>query len=132
MFLILTHVGPSKIHGTGCFTSVDIHKGDIIWEFHPGLDTIISEEDFSRQPPAIQQYLRWYAYMNLKPRHWVLCGDHARFMNHQDQPNIREHKDGSGRSVAQADIPAGSELTCDYGEFDADSKAKLSNGGRIF
>jgi hypothetical protein len=132
MFLIPTHIAASKIHGIGCFTSVDIRKGDIIWEFHPGLDTVVSEELFASQPEPIQQYLRWYAYINHSPRHWVLCGDHARFMNHQDQPNIREHQDGSGRSVAQCDIPAGTELTCDYSEFDADSKGKLSHGGRVF
>jgi len=35
--------------------------------------------------------------------------------------------------VAQKDIPAGEELTCDYGEFDADARAKVAAGeGRVY
>lgn len=125
MFLIPTHVGNSGIHGTGCFTGVDIKKGDIIWEFHEGFDKAFTPEEVAAMPQSVRTYFDIYAYATKNPRRLVLCADHARFMNHQDKPNVLEHKDGSGRSVAAVDIPKGTELTCDYGEFDADMSHKL-------
>jgi SET domain-containing protein len=125
MFLIPTYAAPSTIHGTGCYTQVPIKKGQIIWEFHEGFDTSHSPEAVCDMPESVQEFFRIYAYATGAPRKLVLCGDHARFMNHSEQPNILEHSDGSGRSVAVCDIAPGTELTCDYRSFDADSGVKL-------
>jgi SET domain-containing protein len=125
MFLISTYVAPSPIHGTGCFTAVSLKKGQIIWEHHEAFDVSYSPEQIAAMPPSVQEFFNMYAYGQGEPMRFVLCGDHARFMNHSDTPNILEHPDGSGRSIVAHDIPAGTEITCDYRSFDAAAGHKL-------
>jgi len=43
----------------------------------------------------------------------VLCADHAKHVNHSDDPNLLETPDGL-REYAARDIAAGEELTCNY------------------
>jgi SET domain-containing protein len=75
-------------------------------------------------PDAIQDFLRKYGYeeMHDGERTIVLCGDHARHMNHSDEPNLID----SDANIAARDIEAGEELTCNYYVFDVDAHRKLS------
>ena len=51
----------------------------------------------------------------------TLCGDHAKHMNHSDDPNLLDLE----TNVAARDIAAGEELTCNYYIFDLDASRKL-------
>jgi SET domain-containing protein len=49
----------------------------------------------------------------------VLSGDHARFLNHSDDPNTQARP---FLSIARRSIASGDEITCDYGAFCVDWK----------
>lgn len=129
MLLVRTSVRYSPIHGLGCFAEEDIIKGQEVWRFEPNLDSLIAEEKISDFPEAIQEFLLMYCYSEMKSgkKVYVLCGDHARHMNHDKSPNLLEGKSGSESvNVAGRDIKKGEELTCDYTEFDSDASHKLT------
>ncbi len=117
MMLIPTYLAPSSIHGIGIFTAQPVAKGTRIWEFTEGLDLVLPESllETSREP--ILSHLKRYTYPHAsKPGMRVLDGDDGRFMNHSKTPNTDFKTPAFG--IALVDMPAGTELTCDYGEFD--------------
>ena len=115
MFVIETRVGPSPIHGTGVFACEPVAIGGTIWRFHPPFDQVLSHEDIAALPRAARDYLEIYAYpaADLGGK-LVLSGDHARFLNHSDDPNTEETP---FVSIARRPILAGDEITCNYGAF---------------
>jgi SET domain-containing protein len=118
MFLIKTRVGPSAIHGNGVFACEPVGVGQTIWRFHPGLDLIVSEEVLIGLPDSVQHYLRTYAYRSMDMGgKLILSGDHAKFLNHSDEPNTEELP---FISVARRAISVGDEITCNYGKFCVD------------
>jgi len=122
MLLIPVHIGPSKIHGLGCFTDIDIKKGETVWVYDERIDLRIPKADVLAFPKPIQDYLNMYAYEEVyNGAHvMVLCGDHSKHMNHSGDPNLLEGEGGT--NVAGRDIAAGEELTCDYTSFDLSVK----------
>ncbi len=118
MFVIKTRVGPSTIHGTGVFACEPAEPGQVIWRFLPPLDQVISDADFEALPVAAREHLETYSYRSTDlGGQRVLSGDHAKFLNHADDPNTEEQ---SFVSVARRIIRPGDEITCDYGAFCAD------------
>ena len=118
MFVIRTHVGRSAIHGTGVFASEDVAVGATVWRFHPGFDHILSNGDIVALPKACQEFLSVYAYRSKDLEgQLVLSGDHARFLNHSNDPNTEEDR---FVSVACKPIRANDEITCDYRAFCTD------------
>lgn len=116
MMLIPTTLAPSAIHGTGLFATAPIARGTTIWQFLPGLDVELDAALLHHANPAIASYLQRYSYPHYAdPARIVLDGDNGRFMNHSDQPNT-DFTDPL-RGTALTDIPAGTELTCNYAEF---------------
>lgn len=62
-----------------------------------------------------------YCYKSRISGLYLLCGDHARHMNHSDAPNCGElHTRFSpeSKTVALRDIASGEELTEDYASFE--------------
>ena len=62
-------------------------------------------------------------------KHFILCFDDARFLNHSKKPNIKQSKVGQeidGVEIAARDIKKGEELVCDYNHFDFDAHRKLN------
>lgn len=120
MFLIPTYVARSSIHGMGVFTPIPIKKGTRLWEYDPAIDWQLSDKELSQMPEPYQSKLRTYCYLNGEGL-YVLCGDNARFMNHDDHPNC----DDSSKhfTIARRDIAANEELTSDYRDFDSESAA---------
>jgi SET domain-containing protein len=120
MLLVETSVGPSRIHGLGCFTNEFIPRGKRVWVFDRRIDPIIYESRLARLPRAMQTFLdqKGFAATRRWRRCIVLCGDDSRYMNHSDDPNLV-------KNVACRDIEAGEELTCDYWSFDLDAAKKL-------
>ncbi len=115
MLLIRAVVAPSPIQGLGLFAAQDVPAGARVWEYAPGLDQLIPAERVPSLPPAFQDYLARYAYETPDfPGHLVLSCDHAKFMNHSDDPAIESR---GTASYARRPIAAGEEITCDYGAF---------------
>ncbi len=115
MLLIHARVAPSAIQGLGLFAAQDVPAGTVVWRFAPGLDQLIPQDAIPGLPAAFQDYLARYAYPH--PDHpgvVVLSCDHAKFMNHSDDPAIESAGD---ESRARRFIAAGEEITCDYGSF---------------
>lgn len=115
MFVIKTRVGPSSIHGTGVFAAQDVPVGGEVWHFNPAFDLVISESDVDALSDSAKEYIEMYSYrcLDLGGKR-VLSGDHARFLNHSDDPNTEERP---FLSIARKPIFAGDEITCDYGAF---------------
>ena len=92
--------------------------GGAVWQFQPPFDQILFARDLSGLSDVVRDYLKTYAYKSsdLGGR-LVLSGDHARFLNHSDDPNTEERP---FVSIARKPIASGDEITCDYRAFCTD------------
>ena len=129
MLMVKTFLKFSDIHGVGCFTAEDIKAGDIVWKFDPVLDIELPESALKSLPPSVISFFQMYSYgqKNGNEKTYILCGDHARHMNHSSEPNLLESGDENAYNIAARDIKAGEELTCNYNEFDTDAAFKLNH-----
>jgi hypothetical protein len=125
MLIIPTTLRPSRIHGLGVFAAEGIHRGQIISRFYPPLDVQFTREFYEALPPAERLFVDVYAYRSPFTGLYILPGDHDRFMNHSQHPNVGMNPDGSLTTIALRPIRPGAELTCDYRTFDADWGRKL-------
>lgn len=125
--MVKTSIKFSPIHGLGCYTEEDITAGQVVWKMDTTLDMELTEEDIKKYPPSVIDFLQMYSYGQLEngKKTYILCGDHARHMNHSDAPNCVEAGDGNSFNLAARDIKKGEELTCDYNAFDTNAKFKL-------
>lgn len=116
MMMVRCFLGPSSIEGLGVFASADIRKGTLVWLYDSRFDVSYDKEELARVPLHFREFLERYTYDHPSdPERIVLDCDEGRFMNHSDTPNV-DLRDPN-RGVALTDIPAGTELTCDYGTF---------------
>jgi uncharacterized protein len=121
MLLVKTHLDKSRIHGIGLFASEPIRKGTVIWRLDPSIDVQLTADQIEALAPPARGQIRKYTYRDRVLGMYVLCGDDARFFNHDLDPNCHDLPDSDGgTTVAARDIAAGEELTCDYAQFDAD------------
>jgi len=114
MFLVPTYVAKSGIHGLGVFTPFAIPAGTVVWELNPEIDWELKPEELDAMPEPFRSRVRAYSYLNVDGV-YMLCGDNGKFMNHAGTPNCFED---DIRTVAAVDIPANTELTCDYRAFE--------------
>lgn len=115
MFLIRTTVAASPIHGVGAFAAEDVAEGQVIWRFEPAFDLVIPISRLPSLPDAFRHYLETYAYIAKEiPDSYVLSCDHAKFLNHSEDPNtmLRPFE-----TLARREIRTGQEITCDYRAF---------------
>jgi SET domain-containing protein len=120
MLLIRTRIKPSPIHGNGVFACEAAAPGTMVWRFEPLFDRIISDQELQSAPVAFREYIDMYAYRSTDlDGRLILSCDHAKFLNHSDDPNTRELPFGS---IASRQINIGDEITCDYGAFCVDWK----------
>lgn len=60
-------------------------------------------------------FINMYAYRSRETNQLILNLDLSRHMNHADQPTLVSDSDSN--YFAKADLPAGTELTCNYRDF---------------
>lgn len=121
MLRILTYVAPSSIHGLGLFTARDLRQGEQIGCWVDGVDLFLAEREVALLPQLMRQTIRHFAYLERRNGRYCLNADNMRFMNHSATPNVA----WSCMDIAACDIPAGTELTCDYYKFDDEADYKL-------
>ena len=102
--------------GYGIFATRFIQKGTITW-VRDDLDQTFSPEHFARFSPRERAALDRYSFVD-KRGDYVLCWDHARFMNHACEATCLSP--GYGFEIAVRDVEAGEELTDDYGTLNID------------
>lgn len=130
MLTIRSYLAPSKIEGLGLYCRDTIKKGEVVWVLDTRYDRLISVADWEAAPGPMKDFLDRYAYPYSEDRNYILLdSDEGRFMNHDPQPNCDFSQHGKG--VALRDIPAGEELTCDYGSFFGDTPDMLGHRHEI-
>lgn len=112
MLLVRALVQKSPIAGLGLFATEPISKGQVWWKFDERIDRTFSQKEFSGLPNRTKDWLKTYAY--LQSGVWVLCGDHAMFVNHSADPNSVTV---GNESIALRDIAVGEEIVENYREF---------------
>ncbi|MCC7383015.1 MAG: SET domain-containing protein [Deltaproteobacteria bacterium] len=125
MLVVETYLAPSRLHGFGVFTRHAIPKGAVVSRYMPPFDVIFPAGLLASLSDAEQRYLKHHTYRSLFSQAYVLPGDHDRFMNHSDTPNVGMHPAGTTENIALVDVAAGEELTCDYRTFDLEWQEKL-------
>lgn len=117
MLLVPTFLARSPIHGIGLFAAEAIPKGTLVWKYHEGIDRLISVGAYERLPNAARMFIDHYASL-IRPDLYLLCGDDARFVNHNRNGNIACQSDAIDcDDLALRDIAAGEEITEDYHNF---------------
>ncbi|MEQ9094794.1 MAG: SET domain-containing protein [Phycisphaerales bacterium] len=100
-----------KTVGHGVVATKDIPRGTITWA-QDELDRVFTPGEVDALGPLFFEQLDTYCFRN--PRgHWILCWDHARFVNHSFRSNCMTT--AYNFEIAIRDIPAGEQLTDDYG-----------------
>jgi SET domain-containing protein len=122
MLLVKTKLSLSPIDGIGLFADEYITQGTVIWKYTPHVDVRYATEEYRqlRQQHNFE-VLDKYIYKSRVSGLYVLCSDDARFINHASNPNtVDTLEEAEGLTLAAVDIPAGYEITSDYGTFDAE------------
>lgn len=125
MLVIPAYLSNSGLHGLGVFARDAIRAGQLVSQFRPPLDVMVTREFVESLSPPEREYLHHFAYLSMFLHVYILTGDHDRYMNHSAEPNVGIAQDRTTDSVALRDIQAGEELTCDYLTFDAEWRRKL-------
>jgi hypothetical protein len=112
MLLVKTLVRSSPIAGLGLFADEQIRAGQVWWRFDDRIDRTFTQLEFEQLPLQTREWLATYAY--LQGGTWILCGDHAMFVNHSEMPNSVTI---GNESIALRDIAAGEEIVENYREF---------------
>lgn len=125
MLIIPTELRASAIHGLGVFARRAIRAGEVVSRYLPPFDVQYPAELMTAVSEHERAYLQSFSYLSRFTGVWVLPGDHDRYMNHSDEPNVGMNPNGNTENLALRDIAAGEELTCDYRTFDAEWRGKL-------
>ena len=115
MLLVDCRAGISEIHGLGLIAGQFIAKGTTIWQFQPGFDVAVTEEEYAQLPPNARKALDYYSYHCKAAGIHVLSSDDDRFTNHSEDPNSIFV---GGVTIAVRDIQPGEEVTMNYDEFE--------------
>ncbi|MBD8872007.1 SET domain-containing protein [Rhodanobacter sp. DHB23] len=120
MILVKHYVGQSRISGSGLFTAEPVRKGQVVYEFDYRFVQLIADSEIEAMPEPMREAVYKYSYRGKgKDRLQgavYYCADDSRFMNHEDSPSTLWIESDSVY-VAARDLPADSELTCNYSDF---------------
>ena len=130
MLTIPVQIRKSNIHGSGVFAARDIHSDEVVWQFTPGLDTVVGAYVLKYADPDVRNYIMERGFVNpLHPEDWVVCVDEAQFLNFPRRDEDANTKlggllDGQYLLLARVNIPAGTEITVPP-ESDFDYERKM-------
>jgi hypothetical protein len=129
MMTVPVEIRKSEIHGLGIFAAFPIRKGQVLWEFMPGLDRGVSDYAVQYAEPRKRAFIMERGYLNPRHPNWVIPIDEAQFWNFPrkgEEANcaLGGELDGENLIIAACDIPAGEELTI-CPESDGDYKRKM-------
>jgi hypothetical protein len=110
--------------GFGVIATERIPRGTIVWALDV-LDRVIPDRDVHLLPQPFRPQLDRYAYRD-HIGNWVLCWDHARFVNHSCEPTMLAP--GLGFEIALRDIEPGEQLTDDYATLNLDEDMPCACG----
>lgn len=115
-------LGPSRVHGVGCFAEQDIPEGALIACASPW-DVTLTTQAFEALPEDDQREVRHHGHFDKVDGLWHVDFAMTRFANHSSCPNVRQEYDAQRRYriVALRDIACGEELLIDYADFEDDS-----------
>lgn len=119
MMLVKNYVAASNIHGLGLFAAEPIKKDSLIWLIDERVDRVYSKEEFEALPEMLKTYFRTYGYIEKVDNRYYLEVDNGKYSNHSETPNTYFSKCGL-KWYALRDIAEGEEITCNYGDFDAE------------
>lgn len=97
--------------GYGVVATKLIKKGTITWALDK-LDREFTPSEIKKMEAVYQDIIDTYSYRN-KKGNFILCWDHARFVNHSFNPSC--FTTAYEFEIAIRDIHPGEELTDDYG-----------------
>jgi hypothetical protein len=103
--------------GFGVVATRLIPKGTVTWVFDP-LDQTFSPAQVRAMSPLQKQFLEKYTYRD-HLGDYILCGDHARFVNHSFRSSCIST--AYNCELAVRDILPGEELTDDYGYLNVEA-----------
>jgi len=114
----LLYLGPSKIHGIGCFSDIKIRKGEYVrvWSPEDSRWIPLNKANASPQKKLIKRF-----GIRTAGGYWAPI-DFLRisvgwYMNHSEAPNLGSN-DGDITYFALGDIRPGVEVTIDYRRMD--------------
>ncbi|WP_428309677.1 SET domain-containing protein [Hydrocarboniphaga sp.] len=120
MILVPHYVDRSAIEGLGLFCAQALKAGEAIYRYDWRFVMVMTDAEVRELPAAMQQAVLKYSYRGRGARRlsgaMYYCADDSRFMNHSDAPSTLWREE-AGVYVAARDLPAGSELSCDYRDF---------------
>ena len=102
--------------GYGVVATRPIPKGTITWVMD-GLDRVFSPEEVACMGDPYRQIIDRYTFRDNRGN-YILCWDHARFVNHSFHANCIST--AYDFELAVRDIDEGEELTDDYGYLNID------------
>lgn len=115
----LLYLGPSKIHGIGCYSDIRIKKGEFVRVFSPEDSRWVPLKKAHASPHkklfqrfGIRTARGYWAPLNF------LRISVGWYMNHSETPNLQSD-DGDVTYYALKDIELGEEVTMDYRRMDA-------------
>ena len=114
----------NDIIGYGVFALVDIPKGTILYVKDP-MEIEVSPEQFAAMDPQYQKVVEWFSWIDSRGYRNV-SWDIGKYVNHSCDANCITT--GFGFEIAARDIPAGTEITDDYGIFNMPFSMKCSCG----
>lgn len=120
MLTIRHYVAKSAIEGCGLFCAERIAKGDVIFRYDFRFVMLVSDAEIATLNAGMREAVLKYSYRGTGKDKLVgavyYCIDDSRFMNHSSDPNsIWVPADET--YIAANDVPAHTELTCDYADF---------------
>ncbi|EIT69270.1 MULTISPECIES: SET domain-containing protein [Hydrocarboniphaga] len=120
MLLVAHYVDRSPIEGLGLYCARDLRAGEPVYRYDWRFVMVMSDAEVRALPEPMRESVLRYSFRGRGEARLTgamyYCADDSRYMNHADQPStlwIAERNE----YVAARDLPAGSELTCDYRDF---------------
>ena len=104
--------------GYGVFATQPIPRGTIVWTLCR-FDRVLTRDEVSALPPAYQNVLARYAYVDREAR-YVLCWDFGRYVNHSCEPSMLGL--GPDLEIVVRDVKPGDHLTCEYAALNLTSR----------